>query len=182
MLTLVKRLLDTGISLPHISAAVQHLRDRSTEDLAQVTLMSDGKSIYEAKSPNNVVNLLVSGQGIFGISLGRLWHEVADKLAEFPAIRAQDGLIPRLTISLLRGGQAAKPTLNRRIKRSTLVRNACLTSNDASRQRHECTRGTGSSSGAGPRLGPRRDPSEAITVTPRKPLVVLFATCDRTCS
>ena len=35
--------------------------------------------------------------------------------------------------------------------RSTLSRSTCPTCNDASRQCHECTRGTGSSLGAGPR-------------------------------
>jgi hypothetical protein len=39
--------------------------------------------------------------------------------------------------------------------RSTLSRSTCPTCNDASRQCHECTRGTGSSLRAGPRLGPR---------------------------
>ena len=39
VLKVVKRLLDTGISLQQIRAAVQHLRDHGTEDLAQVTLM-----------------------------------------------------------------------------------------------------------------------------------------------
>ena len=42
VLKVVKRLLDTGISPQQIRAAVQHLRDRGTEDLAGVTLMSDG--------------------------------------------------------------------------------------------------------------------------------------------
>jgi len=35
VLKVVKRLLDTGISLQQIRAAVQHLRDRGTDDLAQ---------------------------------------------------------------------------------------------------------------------------------------------------
>jgi DNA-binding transcriptional MerR regulator len=47
VLKVVKRLLDTGISLQQIRAAVQHLRDRGSADLAQVTLMSDGVSVYE---------------------------------------------------------------------------------------------------------------------------------------
>jgi DNA-binding transcriptional MerR regulator len=95
LLSLVRRLLDTGISIQQIRIAVQHLRDRSAEDLAQVTLMSDGKSIYEAVSPDEVVGLLADGRGVFGIALGRLWQEVAGKLAEVPAVRAKDGLIAR---------------------------------------------------------------------------------------
>jgi DNA-binding transcriptional MerR regulator len=68
VLKVVKRLLDTGISLQQIRAAVQHLRDRSTEDLAQVTLMSDGVSVYECTSADEVVDLLQGGQGVFGIA------------------------------------------------------------------------------------------------------------------
>src|SRR5262245_47017220 len=93
VLNVVKRLLDTGISLQQIRAAVQHLRDRGSEDLAQVTLMSDGVSVYECTSPDEVVDLLAGGQGVFGIALGRVWQEVAGELAELPTVREEDGLI-----------------------------------------------------------------------------------------
>ena len=93
VLKVVKRLLDTGISLQQIRAAVQHLRDRGSDDLAQVTLMSDGVSVYECTSPDEVVDLLAGGQGVFGIALGRVWQEVAGELAEMPAVRAEDGMI-----------------------------------------------------------------------------------------
>lgn len=92
-LKVVKRLLDTGISLQQIRAAVQHLRDRGSADLAQVTLMSDGVSVYECTTADEVVDLLQGGQGVFGIALGRVWQEVAGELAEMPAVRAEDGLI-----------------------------------------------------------------------------------------
>ncbi len=93
VLKVVKRLLDTGISLQQIRAAVQHLRDRGTDDLAQVTLMSDGVSVYECTSADEVVDLLQGGQGVFGIALGRVWREVEGDLAELPAVRAEDGLV-----------------------------------------------------------------------------------------
>jgi DNA-binding transcriptional MerR regulator len=93
VLKVVKRLLDLGISLQQIRAAVRHLRDRGTDDLAEVTLMSDGVSVYELTSPDEVVDLLAGGQGVFGIALGRVWEEVAGELAELPAVRAEDGLI-----------------------------------------------------------------------------------------
>ena len=47
----VKRLLDTGISLQQIRAAVTHLREHGATDLAQITLMSDGASVYACTSP-----------------------------------------------------------------------------------------------------------------------------------
>ena len=93
VLKVVKRLLDTGISLQQIRAAVQHLHDRGSEDLAQVTLMSDGVSVYECTSADEVVDLLQGGQGVFGIALGRVWREVEGDLAVLPAVRAEDGFV-----------------------------------------------------------------------------------------
>ena len=93
VLKVVKRLLDTGISLQQIRAAVQHLRDHGSSDLAQVTLMSDGVSVYECTSADEVVDLLQGGQGVFGIALGRVWREVEGDLAVLPAVRAEDGFV-----------------------------------------------------------------------------------------
>jgi DNA-binding transcriptional MerR regulator len=61
VLKVVKRLLDTGISLQQIRAAVLHLRDRGAGDLARLTLMSDGVSVYECTSTDEVVDLLAGG-------------------------------------------------------------------------------------------------------------------------
>jgi len=47
VLRVVKRLLDTGVSLQNIRVAVDHLRARGVEDLAGVTLFSDGTTVYE---------------------------------------------------------------------------------------------------------------------------------------
>jgi DNA-binding transcriptional MerR regulator len=88
VLKVVKRLLDTGVSLQQIRTAVSHLRNRGVRDLAQITLMSDGVSVYECTSPDEVVDLLQGGQGVFGIALGRVWREVEGSLAELPAERA----------------------------------------------------------------------------------------------
>jgi DNA-binding transcriptional MerR regulator len=98
VLKVVKRLLDTGISLQQIRAAVLHLRDRGAADLARLTLMSDGVSVYECTSTDEVVDLLAGGQGVFGIALGRIWREVDGTLAELPSERAQKP-----------GGQDASP-------------------------------------------------------------------------
>ncbi|MQY09027.1 MerR family transcriptional regulator [Actinomadura macrotermitis] len=90
VLKVVKRLLDTGVSLQQIRTAVTHLHDRGVQDLAQITLMSDGVSVYECTSADEVVDLLQGGQGVFGIALGRVWQEVEGSLAELPAERAAD--------------------------------------------------------------------------------------------
>jgi len=90
VLKVVKRLLDTGISLQQIRIAVNHLRDRGTGDLARLTLMSDGVSVYECTSPTEVVDLVAGGQGVFGIALGRIWQEVDGTLADLPSEPADE--------------------------------------------------------------------------------------------
>jgi DNA-binding transcriptional MerR regulator len=87
VLKVVKRLLDTGVSLQQIRVAVSHLRERGVEDLAQITLMSDGASVYECTSPDEVIDLVQGGQGVFGIAVGRVWREVEGSLAELPGER-----------------------------------------------------------------------------------------------
>ena len=62
--------------------------------------MSDGVSVYECTSPDEVVDLLAGGQGVFGIALGRVWQEVAGELAELPTVREEDGLITASTDEL----------------------------------------------------------------------------------
>lgn len=90
VLKIVKRLLDTGVSLQQIRSAVQHLRDRGVDDLAQITLMSDGASVYECTSPDEVIDLVQGGQGVFGIAVGRVWREIEGTLAELPGERPAD--------------------------------------------------------------------------------------------
>jgi DNA-binding transcriptional MerR regulator len=95
VLKVVKRLLDTGISLQQIRTAVTHLRERGTANLAAITLMSDGVSVYEFTSPDEVVDLLQGGQGVFAIALGRIWREVDADLAKLPgeSAEAADGAV-----------------------------------------------------------------------------------------
>jgi DNA-binding transcriptional MerR regulator len=92
VLKVVKRLLDTGVSLQQIRTAVTHLRERGVEDLGELTLMSDGASVYECTSPDEVIDLVQGGQGVFGIAVGRVWREVEGSLATLPTARAEDGL------------------------------------------------------------------------------------------
>jgi len=87
VLKVVKRLLDTGVSLQNIRTAVNHLRERGVEDLAQITLMSDGASVYECTSADEVIDLVQAGQGVFGIAVGRVWREVEGSLANLPSER-----------------------------------------------------------------------------------------------
>ncbi|MDK6230770.1 transcriptional regulator, partial [Streptococcus agalactiae] len=85
----VKRLLDTGVSLQQIRQAIAALKEWGVEDLAQITLMSDGASVYVCTSANEVIDLVQGGQGVFGIAVGRVWREVEGTLSELPSDAAQ---------------------------------------------------------------------------------------------
>ncbi len=91
VLKVVKRLLDAGVSLQNIRIAVDALRLRGVDDLAQVTLLSDGTSVYECTSNEEVVDLLRGGQGVFGIAVSGALRELRGSLAQLPGERA-DGL------------------------------------------------------------------------------------------
>jgi DNA-binding transcriptional MerR regulator len=91
VLKVVKRLLDAGVSLHNIRVAVDALRSRGVDDLAQVTLLSDGTSVYECTSSEEVVDLLRGGQGVFGIAVSGALRELRGSLAQLPGERA-DGV------------------------------------------------------------------------------------------
>jgi DNA-binding transcriptional MerR regulator len=110
ILRIVKRLIDTGVSLPNIRAAVLHLHDREGEDLARMTLMSDGATIYECRSADEVIDLVRGGQGVFGIAVGSVWREVEGSLTNLPGERP--------------GGEIAVPALSDELARRRAQRAA----------------------------------------------------------
>ncbi|MFU8874212.1 MerR family transcriptional regulator [Micromonospora sp. SL4-19] len=85
VLKVVKRLLDAGVSLQNIRKAIEALRSRGVADLAGITLISDGTSVYECRSPEEVVDLLQGGQGVFGIAIGGAFKEIQGSLSHLPA-------------------------------------------------------------------------------------------------
>jgi DNA-binding transcriptional MerR regulator len=91
VLKVVKRLLDAGVSLQSIRAAVGHLGSCDPADLSGVTLMSDGATVYECTSSRQVVELLAGGQGVFGIALGAVWRELDTSLRALHGERTDTG-------------------------------------------------------------------------------------------
>jgi len=87
-LKVIKKLLDTGVSLQRVRKAVEHLHamDRPPHG---VTLMSDGNGVYEAHSPDAVVDLLKNGQGVFAISLDAVYSDLEDSVASTSKPRAR---------------------------------------------------------------------------------------------
>lgn len=77
-LKVIKRLLDAGMSLKKIRQAMDILREQldSDQPLVDVTLLSDGASIYAAHSADEVVDVFRRGQGVFGIAVGPVQEEL----------------------------------------------------------------------------------------------------------
>ena len=91
-LKVVKRLLDAGMSLKKIRQAIDILAEQmQTESpLADVTLLSDGNTIYAAHNPSEVVDVFRRGQGVFGIAVGPVQDELEGQLHElFPELEEE---------------------------------------------------------------------------------------------
>lgn len=86
-LKVIKNLLDAGMSLKKIRSAVEILRSEMASDqpLADVTLLSDGQTIYAAHSDEEVVDVLRRGQGVFSIAIGPVQDQVSGAIHQlFP--------------------------------------------------------------------------------------------------
>ena len=114
VLKVVKKLLDVGISLQNIRAAISTLRDRGVADLAEITLMSDGTTVYECTSTDEMVDLLQGDQAVFAIAVGRHVREVEGTLASLPGERATAGAADVTTTDA-----AADELASRRRRRTT---------------------------------------------------------------
>lgn len=83
VLKIVKGLLDAGISLQNIRLAVTKLHDLGMDDLATITLVSDGKTVYACRSNEELIDLLADGQGVFGIAIPGLVRELKGSIVTF---------------------------------------------------------------------------------------------------
>lgn len=88
-LKVIKGLLDTGVSLQRIRAALEFVRERGL-DLRSVTLMSDGKTVYAVDDDAQIVDLLRSGQGVFAIAVEPLAAETEAEVTDLPAEAAHE--------------------------------------------------------------------------------------------
>ena len=87
-LRVVKRLVDTGVSLQRIRLAVDELRRRGTS-LAEATLVSDGTTVYAVDDDAQLVDLLRRGQGVFAIAVGPVVDELRGEVTAFPSERIE---------------------------------------------------------------------------------------------
>ncbi|OZG69143.1 MerR family transcriptional regulator [Bifidobacterium eulemuris] len=80
ILAVSKKLLDAGVNLQNVTAAIGFLSQRTTSQLANVTIMCDGQQVHECTTSEQMIDLLQSGTAVFGVSVGSLWHQIEEAL------------------------------------------------------------------------------------------------------
>jgi len=81
-LKVIKKLMEAGISLQKLRKTKKYLDEyesssRSSGDgLLKLTLISDGNTVYACNSNKAIIDTLKSGQGVFGIALGKVYSDL----------------------------------------------------------------------------------------------------------
>jgi DNA-binding transcriptional MerR regulator len=85
-LRVVKRLLDAGVNLERIRSALEELA-RQGRALSDVTLASDGRTVYAIDDDRQLLDLLQRGQGVFAIAVDPLIDELRGEVSTLPSTR-----------------------------------------------------------------------------------------------
>jgi DNA-binding transcriptional MerR regulator len=89
LLRIIKKLLDTGVSLQQVRKAMGTLRDLKEPEVG-TTLVSDGSRIYAVETPEAVVDLLARGQGVFALAVDKVWTDLEGTLAKATKKRGRE--------------------------------------------------------------------------------------------
>jgi len=81
LLRIIKKLLDTGVSLQQVRKAIGTLRSLKEPEVG-TTIVSDGSRIYAVESPEAVVDLLAKGQGVFALAIDKVWTDLEGTIAK----------------------------------------------------------------------------------------------------
>ena len=87
LVKLVKKLRSAGISLQKIRIALKNVNSilGKNSNISDVSIFSDGSSIYVLTDNDQMIDLLKKGQAVFGISLGPVHTETeAEILSLYP--------------------------------------------------------------------------------------------------
>ncbi len=96
-LKVIKRLIDAGMDVKRIRQAFSELsrQDKSWnwED-GRITLVSDGRSIYALKSPEEIIDIFKKGQAVLGVVLGPLVEEISGEVHQLAEAAFDEGYRP----------------------------------------------------------------------------------------
>ncbi|MBN2073088.1 MAG: MerR family transcriptional regulator [Actinobacteria bacterium] len=85
-LKVIKKLMEAGISLQKIRKTRKFLEENGSygeNGFLEVTLISDGNTVYACNSDKDIIDTLKSGQGVFGIALGKVYSDLKGDLAKY---------------------------------------------------------------------------------------------------
>jgi len=86
-LKVIKKLLEAGISLQKLRKTKRYLDEydgaRGSDSLLKLTLISDGNTVYACNSDNEIIDTLRSGQGVFGIALGKVYSDLSGDIEKY---------------------------------------------------------------------------------------------------
>ncbi|MCO6558149.1 MAG: MerR family transcriptional regulator [Bifidobacterium sp.] len=82
ILAVSKKLLDTGVNLQNVTAAIGFLSRHQTAQLEHMTIICDGQDVKECENGDEVLKLIDQGTAVFAVSVGKLWHQVEEQLEQ----------------------------------------------------------------------------------------------------
>ncbi|MDF7663794.1 MerR family transcriptional regulator [Bifidobacterium sp. ESL0763] len=86
ILAVSKRLLDTGVNLQNVTAAIGFLSRHKVADMEHMTIICDGQDVRECGDNDEVLDLIEKGTAVFAVSVGRLWRQVDEALKDEPSV------------------------------------------------------------------------------------------------
>ncbi|KFI46616.1 transcriptional regulator, MerR family [Bifidobacterium bohemicum DSM 22767] len=93
ILAVSKRLLDTGVNLQNVTAAITFLNRQTVDALEHMTIICNGTSVRQCREDEQVLDLVEEGTAIFAVSVGKMWHEVDSALQDQPCVTVSSGAI-----------------------------------------------------------------------------------------
>ena len=87
-LKVIKKLMEAGISLQKLRKTKRYLDEYDNvsgrgNGLLKLTLISDGNTVYACDSDKAIVDTLKSGQGVFGIALGKVYTDLNGDIEKY---------------------------------------------------------------------------------------------------
>lgn len=84
ILAVSKKLLDVGVNLQTVTAAVEFLLSKTTEELEDTTIVCNGRSVRECANGDELFTLLGRGEALFAICVRGIWRQTAAALEDEP--------------------------------------------------------------------------------------------------
>ena len=81
LMIVATRMLDTGVSLQNIRVAIEHISQKTLNEITRITLFSDGVTVYEVNTEEELLDLLAGGQGVFGIAVSGALRGMAEAIS-----------------------------------------------------------------------------------------------------